>query len=270
MAVSTMRQSKASAAGNKDFKPIAKATLTESAFEELVTSLLQGPWKAGDRIPPERELCQQLGIGRASLREALKALELIGMLECRVGDGTFVLPRSQFLSRPLLWAITGTDGAELRDIVEARRLMEAEIAALAAERATLEELNEIGAAVDDFRAGISEPARALEADLRFHLALARAAHNEILFNAVQLLRNLMAQWLLMKLRMPQAAARVLKQHEGIYAAVRLRDSGGARMEMLQHLTEMGHLLIKLVETSHHDSSPVRTGEESTHPSLTPR
>jgi len=265
-----MRQSKASAAGNKDFKPIAKATLTESAFEELVTSLLQGPWKAGDRIPPERELCQQLGIGRASLREALKALELIGMLECRVGDGTFVLPRSQFLSRPLLWAITGTDGAELRDIVEARRLMEAEIAALAAERATVHELNEIGTAVADFRAGISEPVRALEADLRFHLALARAAHNEILFNAVQLLRNLMAQWLLMKLRLPQAAARVLKQHEGIYAAVRVRDAVSARAEMLQHLTEMGHLLIKVVETSHHDSSAVRTGEETAHPSVARR
>jgi GntR family transcriptional repressor for pyruvate dehydrogenase complex len=250
------RKSKSRPTRSMNFKPIAKTTLTESVFEKLVTSLLQGPWREGDRIPPERELCQQLNIGRASLREALKALELIGMLQCRVGDGTFVLPRSQFLSRPLLWAITGTDRAELRDIVEARRLMETEIAALAAERATVDELKEIGAAIADLRDAIDDPARALEADLRFHLALARAAHNEILLNAVQLLRNLMAQWLLMKLRMPEAAHRVLQQHEDIYAAVSIRDSVSARFAMQQHLTEMGQLPIKVVETTHRQKLPV--------------
>ena len=251
MALRPVRKSKSSiAARTMDFKPIAKTTLTESVFEKLVTSLLQGPWEAGDRIPPERELCQQLGIGRASLREALKALELIGMLECRVGDGTFVLPRSEFLSRPLLWAITGTDKAELRDIVEARRVLEGEIAALAAERATTEEADEIGAAVEDLRAGLAEPVKALEADMRFHLAMAKAAHNEILFNAVQLLRNLMGQWLLLKLRMPQASVKVLQQHEAIYTAIRHRDPLRARAEMLQHLTEMGQLLIQVVATNH--------------------
>jgi GntR family transcriptional repressor for pyruvate dehydrogenase complex len=88
--------------------------------------------------------------------------------------------------------------------------------------------------------------------MRFHLALARAAHNEILFNAVQLLRNLMAQWLLLNLRVPQTPAKVLQQHEAIYAAIRHRDPAGARAQMLQHLTEMGHLLIKVVETNHRD------------------
>ncbi len=239
-----------------DFRPLPKTTLTESVFEKFISVLLQGHWKDGDRIPTERELCQQLGIGRASLREALKALELIGMLDCRVGDGTFVRPRSEFLSRPLLWAITGTDRAELRDIVEARRIIEAEIAALAAERATPEEANEIGEAVADFRAATREPARALEADMRFHLALARAAHNETLFNAVQLLRNLMRQWLLLKLQVPEAAARVLQQHERIYSAVQHKQSARARAEMIDHLTEMGNLLIQVVETSHHDSRVV--------------
>ena len=245
-----------------DFKPIAKTTLTESVFEKLVTSLLEGPWEAGDRIPPERELCQQLGIGRASLREALKALELIGMLECRVGDGTFVLPRSEFLSRPLLWAITGTDRAELRDIVEARRILEGEIAALAAERATTEEAAEIGAAVDDLRARLADPVQTLEADMRFHLAMAKAAHNDILFNAVQLLRNLLAQWLLLNLRMPQTSLKVLQQHETIYAAIRHRDPSRARMEMLHHLTEMGQLLIQVVEKNHQDPMPSLEGRDT--------
>lgn len=234
-----------------DFKPFPKTTLTESVFEELVSVLLQGHWKEGDRIPAERELCQQLEIGRASLREALKALELLGMLDCRVGDGTFVRPRSEFLSRPLLWAITGTARDELCDIVEARRIIEAELAALAAERATPEQANEIAEALADLRAATNEPARALEADMRFHLALARAAHNEVLFNAVQLLRNLMRQWVLVKLQLPGHAAKVLQQHERIYSAIQHRDSARARLEMTEHLTGTGQLLIQVVEASHH-------------------
>jgi len=226
---------------------IPKVTLSEAAFEKLVESLIQGSWKEGDRIPPERELCQKLGIGRASLREALKALELIGMLESKVGDGTFVCPRSEFLSRPLLWAITGTDRSELRDIVEARRLLEEDIAALAAERATTEELRLIEEAVEDFRTNIDTPTAALEADMKFHLAVARAAHNEILRNSVQLLRNLMKHWLLLKLQVPRAAAMVLQQHEAIYSAIRYRDAGLARSLMSEHLTQMGRLLVEIVD-----------------------
>src|ERR1700730_15386916 len=117
-------------------KPVERTTLTESAFEQLISYVVNGSWKPGDRISPEHELCQQLGIARTSLREALKAMELVGMLDSRVGDGTFVCARSEFLSRPLLWAFTGTDHAELRDIMEARMLLEQDLARLAAERAT--------------------------------------------------------------------------------------------------------------------------------------
>src|SRR5882724_7951450 len=126
---------------------VIRTTLTASAFEQLISYVVNGDWKAGDRIPPERELCQQLGIARTSLREALKAMELIGMLDSRVGDGTFVCPRSEFLARPLLWAFTGTDAAELHDIMEARLLLEQDMAGLAAERATYDEIGRIGDAV---------------------------------------------------------------------------------------------------------------------------
>src|SRR6201996_9079970 len=127
----------------KAVTPIARTTLTAAAFEQLISFVVKGSWKAGDRIPPERQLCQQLGIARTSLREALKAMELIGMLDSRVGDGTFVCPRSEFLSRPLLWAFTGTDHAELRDIMEARTLIEENLAGMAAERGSEEEIGAI-------------------------------------------------------------------------------------------------------------------------------
>src|ERR1700677_4066881 len=110
--------------------PIERTTLAASAFEQLISNVVHGKWKAGARLPAERELCQQLGIARTTLREALKAMELVGMLESRIGEGTFVCARSEFLSRPLLWAFTGADHEELQEIMEARTIIEENLAGL--------------------------------------------------------------------------------------------------------------------------------------------
>lgn len=227
---------------------IPRTTVTSAAFDALVQHIINGDWPQGTRIPPERELCQTLGIGRASLREALKALELLGMVESRVGDGTFVCPRSEFLSRPLLWAITGTDRAELRDLVEARLLIEEEIAALAAERASSQEIRRIGETIEELRVSLPIPEAALAADMHFHVALAEAAHNQILLNAVQLFRNIMKHWIHLKLRGDGVPQQVLEQHQRIFVAIRHRDSEMARQAMRDHLGSMGRLLIKTVES----------------------
>jgi len=227
--------------------PLVRTTLTASAFEQLITYVVNGDWKAGDRIPPERELCQQLGIARTSLREALKAMELIGMLESRVGDGTFVCARSEFLSRPLLWAFTGTDHAELKDIMEAREFVERDLAGLAATRATEAELEVIAASLRTMRESVARGESILEADMAFHLAIADAAHNQVLRNAVQLLRNLIRQWIVLKLMIPNVPAKVLKQHEKIFKAIRARDAAGARRAMWDHLEQTTYLVTQVVQ-----------------------
>src|ERR1700748_3085875 len=149
-------------------KPIQRTTLTEAAFEQLIAMVVNGNWRPGDRIPPERDLCQQFGIARTSLREALKAMELVGILNRRVGDGTFVCPRSEFLSRPLLWAFTGADHDELQDIMEARTIIEENLAGLAAERGSREAISSIGQAVQMMRDSIAKGDSILEADVAFH------------------------------------------------------------------------------------------------------
>jgi len=226
--------------------PSPDTTLTASAFEELISYVVNGTWKAGDRIPPERELCQQLGIARTSLREALKAMELIGMLDSRVGDGTFVCDRSEFLSRPLLWAFTGTHDLELRDIMEARLFLERDLAGLAAERASRSEIEEIGKTLDDMRNCIARGESPIEADMQFHLAVARAAHNEVMRNAVQLLRNLLRQWLLLKLLIPQVPGKVLRQHEAVFRAIKAGDTEAARAAMGRHLVKAAQLVTQVV------------------------
>src|SRR5882672_8951524 len=152
--------------------PIERTTLSAATFERLITNVVHGTWKAGQQIPTERILCQQLGIARNSLREALKAMELIGMLESRVGDGTFVCPRSEFLSRPLLWAFTGTDHEELVEIMEARTVVEESLAGLAAERGSADEISAIKATITQMREAIAAGVSILEADMSFHLAIA--------------------------------------------------------------------------------------------------
>jgi len=232
--------------GRVRLEPIPRATLTQALFEKLVGYVVGGDWKAGERIPAERELSEQLGIGRGSLREALKALELLGMLDSRVGDGTFICARSEFLSRPLLWAVASSDHSELPELMEARLSIEQTIAALAAQRATPEDLQQIGAAVEEMRNHLDDPSGACHADMDIHAAIGEAAHNRILQNAAQLLRNLVKPWVLLKHRIPGAASMSLEQHEHIYAAIRQGDPTRAREEMSKHLMTSGDLVLEIV------------------------
>lgn len=227
--------------------PVVRTKLTSSVFEQLLSYVVGGSWRPGDRIPPERELCQQLGIARTSLREALKAMELVGMLDSRVGDGTFVCPRSEFLSRPLLWAFTGTDHEELQEIMEARTIIEESLAGLAATRGTAEEIEKIGHAVQQMRDSIARGDSTLDADMAFHLAVSAAAQNGVLTNAVRLLRNLMRQWINYKLLIPDIPEIVLKRHIAIHRAIAARKPNVARNAMRFHLEETTRLVTRVVE-----------------------
>jgi GntR family transcriptional repressor for pyruvate dehydrogenase complex len=232
--------------------PIERTTLSEATFERLITNVVHGTWKAGQQIPTERVLCQQLGIARNSLREALKAMELIGMLESRVGEGTFVCPRSEFLARPLLWAFTGTDHAELSDLMEARTLMEADLAGLAAKRGTAQELKRIADTLDAMQHDIAGHEAVVESDMAFHVAVGEAAHNEVLANAAQLLRNVLKYWIHLKLMMGRVPAQALERHREIYKAICNRDVLASRALMQEHLDETSVLITRLT------ASPARS------------
>lgn len=213
-----------------------------AVFEQLLGYIVSGEWKEGQRILPERELCQQLGVARPSLREALKALEIMGLVDSRVGAGTFVRKRADFLSRPLLWAIAGSSSAGANELVESRLVLEAELAGFAAERATDRDLSEIENGLHKLDA---KPNEVLEFDLKFHLAIAIAAHNQVLLNAVLMIRNLIQQWMLVTLQVPGITEQVLTQHAGILESILRKDSKSARDRMRSHLSYMGALLLQI-------------------------
>ncbi len=223
--------------------PMARTTLTADIRRKLVTQLIRGDWGPGERLPTERELCQQLDVGRASLREALKSLETIGMIETRLGDGTYVCERREFLSRPLLWAIASSSENETRELVEARKLIEVELAGFAAERATTDNLKKIGDCLDEMEDSTNDVERFLQADIDFHLAVGEAAHNRILMTALLLIRNLLREWIGATVRMEGIIGVVLKQHQQIFLAIAKKKRLAARSAMEIHLEEMGKLLL---------------------------
>lgn len=214
--------------------PVEKQKISASVFEQLVSFVVNGHWAVGQRIPAERDLCAQLGIARTSLREALKALELIGMVESRVGDGTFVCPRSKFLARPLQWAFAGSNQEHMQEVIEARIFLETSLAGLAAERATREEVERIGAAVDSMREDVTAARPCGDSEMAFHQAIAGAAHNHVLTGAMQLLLNQMRTWIYREMR---PASGRLKRHEAIYRAIAAKDADTARMQTWQHGVE---------------------------------
>ena len=223
--------------------PVSRTTLTADICRQMIGHLIRGDWTAGERIPAERELCVKLGVGRASLREALKALEIMGMIETRLGDGTYVCKRSEFLSRPLLWAIASSSETEAHELVEARKLIEVELAGFAAERATSADLKQIGEQLDAMENALENPSVFVQADIDFHLAIGQAAHNSILMNALHLIRNLLQQWILSTLAIEGVSLKAYEQHKQIFLSVAKKNPAAARKAMQVHLEAMATFLL---------------------------
>ena len=221
--------------------PVVRTTLTADICRKMVSHLIRGVWSEGEKIPAERELCQTLGVGRASLREALKALEIMGMIETRLGDGTYVCKRTEFFSRPLLWAIAGSSEADARELIEARTLIEVELAGLAAERATTENLRQISEQLRNMEKAKKNPQEFVQADVDFHLAIGQAASSRILMNALQLIRNLLQQWILSAVAIKGVPEKACSQHKRVLQAIENRDGTAARKEMKNSPTRHGWL-----------------------------
>lgn len=237
--------------------PVTRTTLTADIYRKMVSHLIRGDWQPGMRIPAERELCQMLGVGRASLREALKALEIIGMIEIRLGDGTYVCKRSEFLSRPLLWAIaSSSEPAATLELIEARSLIEVELAGLAADRATREDLKQLGENLNRMEGALQNQHEFLQADIDFHLTIADAAHNSILTNALNLIRNLLQRWISRTLAIEGVPEKAFEQHKQVFMAIAKKDSSAARSAMQIHLGEMAKLLIESQEKEQADNRSI--------------
>jgi len=202
-------------------------------LSELISN---GEFRPGERLPPERELAKQLAVSRPSVREALIALEVEGWVEIRVGSGVFV----KSLRRLALPSLKEGEGPF--ELLRARAIVEGETAALAAKKATAEEIAEIRTAVEELQRSHSSGVRSDSADRRFHVAIAKAAHNGPLAAVVQLLwdQGRGSVWKQMEKHFstPALRAATIRDHRAVLAAIEARQPQNARKAMHQHLARV--------------------------------
>ena len=126
---------KATAPIDDAMRPVQRTSVSDAIIAQITELIERNVLKPGDRLPPERELCKRFQVGRSSLREALRSLSMMGLLDGRVGEGTFVCDKGQYVERALQWGFL-LDGKKLQDLSETRLMLESQNAYLAAERAT--------------------------------------------------------------------------------------------------------------------------------------
>jgi GntR family transcriptional repressor for pyruvate dehydrogenase complex len=204
---------------------------------QLSDLIAAGEFTPGQRLPSERDLAQQLGVSRPSVREALIALEIEGKVEVRVGSGVFVIgPRATPVER------ASDEGEGPFELLAARSAVEGETAALAAREATPAELEEIRATVEELGRLANDDPENDPVDRRFHLAIARASHNGALVWVVQMLwdqgRGTMWRRMEKHFQTPALRAATVRDHRAIFKAIEARDGRGARSAMHKHLARV--------------------------------
>ena len=223
--------------------PIKSTRIYQEIVRQVKGMIAEGRLKSGDQLPPERDLAEKFVVSRTSVREALRALESLGLIEIRPGEGTFVREVSiDALIGPLALVMT-SQRAAIGELFEARRVLEPAIAALAASRATPEEVQEMERILEDQAREIAAGRTGLAQDAAFHAAIGTAAHNRAITRLVHAIMDLLGQSREESINTPGRAARSHQDHRRIVQAVAQRDSAAARQAMLDHLVGVEALVL---------------------------
>lgn len=240
-----------------EWAPVRRVNLGEEIADRLITSIVTGKFKFGERLPPERDLAKYLGVARPTIREAIRMLSVIGLIEVRHGEGMFVVDRhSDFIAKAFGWTVL-LDAPTAQEVVEARIAIESELAGLAAKRANAEEVARLKDLLLDMRANLENPEKFSAADLGFHLMLGDAARNQTLSRLLHAIQSLLRQWIQRALARPSVSEIALLQHQHIFTAVEARDEAEARKAMRTHLEDMGGVLVESLSDSRTDSKSIQ-------------
>jgi GntR family transcriptional repressor for pyruvate dehydrogenase complex len=221
--------------------------LTHTLVSGLKQMIASGELQPGSKLPPERELAKQFGVNRASVRQALKALDVMGIVHQRVGDGTYLTQDASTTLRAPLDFLILVDGISFQELFEARRIVEPELAARAASRRSDEDVEEMEKAVAAIKARPDIGAEELAAyDLRFHEVIWHASGNRVCQRMFSSLHNALSRSLAVTSALrdegtPAAA------HDQICSAIKAGDGERARALMYEHLMQGERTILKSVE-----------------------
>ncbi len=224
-------------------EPVKSTRIYAEIVRQIRGLIADGQLKSGDRLPPERDLAERFRVSRTSVREALRALESTGLIEIRAGEGAFVRSISvESLVEPLALVIL-SQREVIADLYEARRLLEPPIAALAAQRASPDEVQELTRILDEQAKEVEAGRTGLAQDAAFHTAIAHSAHNRAISRIVTTLMDLLTQTREESLQTPGRPERSHQDHRRILAAIQVRDEAAAQHAMLDHLVGVERLVM---------------------------
>jgi GntR family transcriptional repressor for pyruvate dehydrogenase complex len=216
-------------------RPISRTSISDEIVDQIMTLIERGELKPGQRLPSERELCVRFGIGRSSLREALRCLSIIGVLHARTGEGTSVAVDSgRFLGKMLQWRMV-TERHDIENVMEVRIALEGLTASSVALNSTAKDIRMLHSLLDRMRTALSDHTRFLALDVEFHLALARASGNSLALDLITMIRGHLAKTLSRTLKLPNARPLSMEEHASIVEKIEKRDAEGARKAMCAHL-----------------------------------
>ena len=211
-------------------------TLTAERVVRHLEGLIEsGGLKPGDRLPPERELAQTLGVSRPSVRAGLRSLVALGVVESRHGAGSFITAGPPRLSTGPLGLMAALHGFTRDEMFEARLVLEVGAAGLAAERAQGDDLAAMSEEVTGMFASLADPQAFLLHDVRFHRAIAVASHNPVLAALVEMVSAFNYERRRLTVERSRDLKDAAEMHRCLYTAVRDHDVERARREMTQHL-----------------------------------
>jgi GntR family transcriptional repressor for pyruvate dehydrogenase complex len=228
-------------------EPIKKTRIAEEVADRIRMLILNGTFPPGRPLPAERLMTKRLGVSRGSIRDALRMLEMIGLLETRHGQGTF--PHELTVDRlvaPLASVMTYRH--DLQDeLMDVRRMFEPAVARVAATRVTDEDLTDLQYILDAQRRKLETGQSPIVEDTAFHAALARCTRNRVVVSIMATLNDLLVESRKLTLKQRGRPAQSIAGHEAVVAALRRRDAEGAAQAMSKHIDQIADLQLHAQE-----------------------
>jgi GntR family transcriptional regulator, transcriptional repressor for pyruvate dehydrogenase complex len=223
------------------YAPIQSVKVFERVAVQIEKRILDGDLRIGDRLPTERELAEQFQVSRTAVREAMKILAQKGLVDMRPGRGTIVVDGARAAmenSIGLLMKMMSSEVGSAENLVEVRAILETEIAALAAARATEKEIAAMREAIRVMDESLDDANAFIAADNSFHEALAQATQNALIFTLLNSIVHLLSEQRKQIFAVEGGPQRGQMHHRRILESVVRRDPAAARMAMMSHLLQV--------------------------------
>lgn len=200
-------------------------------FKELIAKRVFVP---GHRLPPERDLAEALAVSRPTLRQALRALQIMGVIKARQGSGSYLADSASDIMRvPLEFALALKNPAKT-DLFETRRTIEVELASLAAERRSDEDLEAMRRALSEMQKAMGDPDAWCRTEPQFHTCIVQAARNGVMATVIEMLSQMLMESRRQTVRLLSEYESSYRSHENIYLEIEKKDSAAAAKRMIEH------------------------------------